>query len=95
MDLIDSRRAFGCIIGWVPFNEGWGQFDTVRLAKWIKEYDPSRLVDPASGWTDFPVGDVHDTHDYPVRRVRRPLKGGRPCWASSAGSACRSPATYG
>ncbi len=65
MDLIDSRRAFGCIIGWVPFNEGWGQFDTVRLAKWIKSYDPSRLVDPASGWTDFPVGDVHDIHDYP------------------------------
>jgi beta-galactosidase/beta-glucuronidase len=65
MDLIDARRAFGCIVGWVPFNEGWGQFDTVRLAKWVKDYDPSRLVDPASGWTDFPVGDVHDTHDYP------------------------------
>jgi hypothetical protein len=63
--VIDSRREFGCIIGWVPFNEGWGQFDTVRITKWIKSYDPSRLVDPASGWTDYPVGDVHDLHDYP------------------------------
>ena len=63
--MIDSRRQFPCIIGWVPFNEGWGQFDTVRIAKWIKSYDPTRLVDPASGWNDFPVGDMHDIHDYP------------------------------
>jgi beta-galactosidase/beta-glucuronidase len=63
--MIDARRQFPCIIAWVPFNEGWGQFDTVRIAKWIKSYDPSRLVDPASGWNDFPVGDMHDIHDYP------------------------------
>jgi beta-galactosidase/beta-glucuronidase len=63
--MIDSRRQFPCIVGWVPFNEGWGQFDTVRIAKWIKSYDPTRLVDPASGWNDFPVGDMHDIHDYP------------------------------
>jgi beta-galactosidase/beta-glucuronidase len=63
--MIDSRRQFPCIVAWVPFNEGWGQFDTVRIAKWIKSYDPSRLVDPASGWNDFPVGDMHDIHDYP------------------------------
>jgi len=63
--MIDSRRQFPCIVAWVPFNEGWGQFDTVRIAKWIKSYDPTRLVDPASGWNDFPVGDIHDIHDYP------------------------------
>ena len=34
--MIDSRRQFPCIVAWVPFNEGWGQFDTVRIAKWIK-----------------------------------------------------------
>ena len=64
-EMIDARRQFPCIVGWVPFNEGWGQFDTVRVARWIKEYDPSRLVDPASGWNDFPIGDIHDKHDYP------------------------------
>jgi hypothetical protein len=63
--MIDSRRAFPCIIAWVPFNEGWGQFDTARIARWIKDYDPGRLVDPASGWNDFPVGDIHDVHSYP------------------------------
>jgi beta-galactosidase/beta-glucuronidase len=63
--IIDARRQFPCIIAWVPFNEGWGQFDTLRVSRWIKAYDPSRLVDPASGWNDFPVGDIHDVHSYP------------------------------
>ena len=50
---------------WVPFNEGWGQFDTERVTKWIKNYDPSRLVDNTSGWSDRGVGDVNDIHVYP------------------------------
>jgi hypothetical protein len=49
----------------VPFNEGWGQSDTVAVTKWTKEYDPSRLVNCASGGNDFPVGDVIDVHRYP------------------------------
>lgn len=63
--LIDTHRNYPCIVMWVPFNEGWGQYDTVRITKWVKEYDPTRLVDCASGWNDFPVGDVHDMHNYP------------------------------
>jgi hypothetical protein len=63
--LIDARRNSPSIVMWVPFNEGWGQFDTVRIAKLVKEYDPTRLVNCASGWNDFPVGDVHDIHVYP------------------------------
>ena len=62
--MIDARRNHPCIVMWVPFNEGWGQFDTVRVVEWIKKYDPSRLVDCASGWNDFPTGDVHDIHVY-------------------------------
>lgn len=50
---------------WVPFNEGWGQYDTPRIVDWIKAYDPSRLVDNASGWTDAKTGDVIDVHRYP------------------------------
>ncbi len=50
---------------WVPFNEGWGQFDTPRIVDLIKDYDPTRLVINASGWADRGVGDVHDVHRYP------------------------------
>jgi hypothetical protein len=62
--MIDGRGNHPCIVMWVPFNEGWGQFDTVRVVEMVKKYDPSRLVDCASGWNDYPCGDVHDIHDY-------------------------------
>ncbi|WP_413431989.1 glycoside hydrolase family 2 protein [Crateriforma spongiae] len=52
------------IIQWVVFNEGWGQYDTERLTRWTEGLDPSRLVTCASGWTDHPVGDLYDNHDY-------------------------------
>lgn len=37
---------------WVPFNEGWGQFDSKRITNKIKEMDPTRTVDSSSGWHD-------------------------------------------
>ncbi|HKV98707.1 MAG TPA: glycoside hydrolase family 2 TIM barrel-domain containing protein [Vicinamibacterales bacterium] len=64
-EMIDERRNHPSIVMWVPFNEGWGQYDTPRIVQWIKSYDPSRLVDNASGWTDALVGDVSDIHRYP------------------------------
>ncbi len=64
-EMIDQRRNHPSIIMWVPFNEGWGQHDTERVTDWVKKYDPSRLVNNASGWTDRNVGDVHDIHTYP------------------------------
>jgi hypothetical protein len=64
--MIDGRGNHPCIVMWVPFNEGWGQFDTARIAESIKKQDPTRLVDCASGWADRKgVGDVHDIHVYP------------------------------
>jgi hypothetical protein len=63
--MIEGRRNHPCIVMWVPFNEGWGQFDTERVVELVKKRDPSRLVDPASGWNDYPCGDVHDIHVYP------------------------------
>ena len=63
---IDAMRAHPSIVMWVAFNEGWGQFDAPRHAKWIKHYDPTRLVDHASGWADRgEFGDVRDIHIYP------------------------------
>ncbi len=52
------------IIAWVIHNEGWGQYDTTRLSKWVRELDPTRLVNAISGWLDQDVGDVFDWHDY-------------------------------
>jgi hypothetical protein len=63
--MIDGRHNHPCIIMWVPFNEGWGQFDTARITNWVKQYDPTRLVNNASGWADRGVGDVMDKHPYP------------------------------
>ena len=93
--MIDANRNHPCIVMWVPFNEGWGQFDTPRIVKWIKEYDPTRLVDNASGWTDRGVGDVHDMHNYPGPGSPQPERTGRPSSASSAGWGCRSRGTPG
>lgn len=50
---------------WILFNEGWGQHDTENLTNLVKETDPSRLVDDASGWVDKKVGDAIDVHHYP------------------------------
>jgi hypothetical protein len=63
--MIEMGRNHPCIVAWVPFNEGWGQFDTARIAKWVKDFDPTRLVNSASGWTDRNVGDMLDWHAYP------------------------------
>ena len=54
---------------WVPFNEGWGQFDSLRAAQLIWDLDPTRLVDHASGWHDQGGGDFKSRHVYfrPVR----------------------------
>jgi beta-galactosidase/beta-glucuronidase len=63
--MIDGLYNHPCVVQWVVFNEGWGQFDTERITRWTKEYDPTRLVDCASGWNDRAVGDVLDIHVYP------------------------------
>ncbi len=60
------------IVMWVPFNEGWGQYDTERIVGWIKSTDSTRLVNNASGWTDRGVGDVIDIHHYPDPRCPDP-----------------------
>ncbi len=63
-EMIDHLRNFTCIGVWVPFNEGWGQFDADEIATWVKRYDPTRLVDHASGWFDQGSGDFRSVHVY-------------------------------
>ncbi len=63
--MIDSFYNHPSIVMWVPFNEGWGQFQTEEIVNWTQKLDPTRLVNNASGWTDHGVGDVIDMHEYP------------------------------
>lgn len=63
--MIDTHANHPSIVVWVPFNEGWGQFDTDAVLSLVKEYDPTRLVDGPSGWADRGSGDIYDLHDYP------------------------------
>jgi beta-galactosidase/beta-glucuronidase len=49
---------------WTPFNEGWGQFDANRVARWLAETDPTRQVNAASGWVDQGGGDLRSFHAY-------------------------------
>ncbi len=78
-DMINHLYNCPCIALWTPFNEGWGQFDSAKVYKYIKELDPNRLVDSASGWHDRGVSDVISEHIYftPIKVKRKAQKGDR------------------
>lgn len=63
-EMLDTLYNCVCIFSWVPFNEGWGQFDSAEITKRINEYDTTRLVDSASGWFDQGCGDFNSIHSY-------------------------------
>jgi beta-galactosidase/beta-glucuronidase len=77
-EIIDLLISNPCIVTWVPFNESWGQFKTIEIAQWTKSYDPTRLVNPASGGNFYPVGDILDIHHYPDPEMSL-FDGGRVC----------------
>ena len=64
--MIGDLRSFPSIVLWVVNNEGWGQYDSAMLARYVKGMDPSRLVDADTGWLDVApdVSDVFDIHTY-------------------------------
>ena len=64
-EIMDLGVSHPSIVVWVSFNEAWGQFDTEKVVAWTKAYDPSRLVNPASGGNHRPCGDILDLHNYP------------------------------
>ena len=64
-NIMTALRGFQCIVCWVPFNEAWGQFDTPEVVKYTKKFDPTRLVNEASGGNFHLVGDIIDVHHYP------------------------------
>ena len=64
-EIMDFAYSNPSIVVWVPFNERWGQFKTEEIAEWTKTYDPSRLVNSASGGNHHRAGDILDIHNYP------------------------------
>ncbi|QEC51237.1 glycosyl hydrolase family 2 [Anseongella ginsenosidimutans] len=70
--IMDANYNFPSIVVWVPFNEAWGQFKTEEITRWTMEYDPTRLVNSASGGNFHPVGHIIDLHNYPEPVMPRP-----------------------
>jgi hypothetical protein len=70
--IIDYLYNFPCIVVWVPFNEGWGQFKTAEITAWTMHKDPSRLVNSASGGNFHEVGHILDLHNYPGPVMAKP-----------------------
>nr|WP_241770144.1 hypothetical protein [Cellulosimicrobium sp. MM] len=79
--IIDQHRSVPSIVGWVTFNEGWGEWnlaDTARIGNVIDEYDPSRILNTHSGYNccaskgDSKTGDIIDWHQYTGPALPKP-----------------------
>lgn len=84
-EVMDRLYDFTCICSWVPFNEGWGQFDSRKITAWMKSYDDTRLIDSASGWHDQGCGDFFSLHTYFFRYKQKKDPKGRICLLSEFG----------
>ncbi len=73
--MIKFLYNYPSVIVWVPFNEGWGQFDTEKVVDKIRKLDSSRLINHASGWFDKGIGDIRDIHNYPDPKMPKKLQG--------------------
>lgn len=62
--MITQLYSCPCIAMWVPFNEGWGQFDAAEAVRRIRAIDTTRTIDHASGWHDQGISDVKSLHVY-------------------------------
>jgi hypothetical protein len=81
-----------CIAVWVPFNEGWGQFDACRIAEKLHQLDPTRLIDHASGWHDQKCGDFLSRHIYYKKfKIRKDPKGRVQSLSEFGGYSCQTP----
>lgn len=85
--MIDNLYNCVSVCCWVPFNEGWGQFDAKEIGTAIKNYDPSRFVDHASGWHDQGGPEFKSIHKYilPVHAPTARRTAGRPIVLSEYG----------
>lgn len=68
---INLLKNHPCIVTWVLFNEGWGQFDAAKTLEFARSLDDSRPIDAASGWFDHQIGDFRSVHNY-FRKLKCP-----------------------
>lgn len=87
-ETIDLLYNFTSISCWVPFNEAWGQFDAKRIGETVKKYDPTRVVDHASGWHDQKGPELKSVHQYILPFIA-PKGDGRPLVLSEFGGYSR------
>ncbi len=90
-EMLDALQPHPSVVVWVPFNEGWGQHDTNEVLKWVKEYDPTRLVDGPSGFSDQGYGDLLDKHDIPGPGMLPPQAGRASVLGEFGGLGCTIP----
>ncbi|GAA3289337.1 glycoside hydrolase family 2 TIM barrel-domain containing protein [Arthrobacter citreus] len=76
---VELLRNCTSLAVWVPFNEGWGQFDANAATELLRGLDPTRSIDHASGWHDQGGGDLKSVHVYfvPFKLRRGWLRDGR------------------
>lgn len=83
---LHQLHNFPSIVMWILFNEGWGKYDQQRLTEWMKQADPSRIINGHSGenldvYSDTPLrerwisSDVADVHYYPGPYIPPALPG--------------------
>ena len=69
-EILHQLDKYPSILVWVPFNEGWGQFDTEQVVAFTRRHDASRLINSASGGNSLHVGDILDSHNYPAPHMK-------------------------
>ena len=84
-EMVSTLYNHPSIVLWVPFNEGWGQFDSLTAVQTIEEVDRTRTIDPASGWHDQGFGGVQSLHVYFRKYKFKPDKLGRAVLLSEFG----------
>ena len=62
--MIEQLYNYPSIAVWVPFNEGWGQFDAKKATEMVRHWDQTRLINEACGWFDQGGGDMYSIHSY-------------------------------
>lgn len=62
--VVDHLYNVASLAIWTLFNEGWGQFEAVRLTDYLRTLDNTRLIDATSGWFDQGNGDFYSRHIY-------------------------------
>jgi hypothetical protein len=79
-NIMTGLKNVPSIIMWVVFNEGWGQYNKEDQIQYREEWsrraiqeaidlDSSRLINGASGFYDYEIGDIMDKHAYPLPKV--------------------------